>query len=105
MFSSRSEQAEFEAVLRRDPTNLTNWLHFIELHVDEPWEERKAVFERVLAVLPASYKIWRMYLTELRQYCSSKKLTDPAFDEANAIHEKAFVFLHKVCKTVTFFYL
>lgn len=100
MFSSQSERDEFEAVLRRDPSNLRNWLHFIDLHADDEWKDRKAVFERVLAVLPGSYKIWRMYLIELRQRCSKLKLGDEKFEEANSIHEKCFIFLHKV-----FFYL
>ncbi|GIQ83826.1 hypothetical protein KIPB_005211 [Kipferlia bialata] len=54
----------FEKEVARDPTDLTTWLRYIGAVADQDAYVRARVFERCLAVLPRSYKVWRMYLRD-----------------------------------------
>lgn len=45
---------------------------------------------------PPSYKLWYRYLKARRAQVKRRCVTDPAYEDANNCHERAFVFMHKV---------
>lgn len=47
------------------------------------------------ACLP-SYKLWYRYLKARRAQVKHRCVTDPAYEDVNNCHERAFVFMHKV---------
>lgn len=47
------------------------------------------------ASLP-SYKLWYRYLKARRAQVKHRCVTDPAYEDVNNCHERAFVFMHKV---------
>ncbi|XP_030826385.1 pre-mRNA-splicing factor SYF1 [Camarhynchus parvulus] len=51
---------------------------------------------RALRELPGSYKLWYQYLRQRRAQVKGRCPSDPAFEEANAVHERALVFMHKM---------
>lgn len=44
----------------------------------------------------SSYKLWYRYLKARRAQVKQRCVTDPAYEDANNCHERAFVFMHKV---------
>jgi len=94
---SMAEQVAFEQAVLDAPGVLKNWIFYLESRINAPWPEREQIFERAVEALPASYKIWRMYLREVRQRCKDLPLIDPQFERANNVHERAFLFLRAVC--------
>ena len=45
---------------------------------------------------PPSYKLWYRYLKARRAQVKHRCVTDPAYEDVNNCHERAFVFMHKV---------
>lgn len=43
-----------------------------------------------------SYKLWYRYLKARRAQVKHRCVTDPAYEDVNNCHERAFVFMHKV---------
>lgn len=54
--------------------------------------------DRSLSAPPAfpSYKLWYRYLKARRAQVKHRCVTDPAYEDVNNCHERAFVFMHKV---------
>lgn len=44
----------------------------------------------------SSYKLWYRYLKARRAQVKHRCVTDPAYEDVNNCHERAFVFMHKV---------
>lgn len=57
---------------------------------------RFEVFERALAVLPRSYKLWHQYLTERITDCRDLSILDPKFSETNAAFERSLIHMSKM---------
>lgn len=49
-----------------------------------------------LSFLLISYKLWYRYLKARRAQVKHRCVTDPAYEDVNNCHERAFVFMHKV---------
>lgn len=47
-------------------------------------------------LLYLSYKLWYRYLKARRAQVKHRCVTDPAYEDVNNCHERAFVFMHKV---------
>jgi hypothetical protein len=72
------------------------------MEIDD-WEEERKDLEKEVTLNPGSYKIWRKLLMKVRQECNNLSPDDVRVIEANEMHEKAFIFLHKM--RIYFFYL
>jgi hypothetical protein len=62
----------------------------------DDWEEERKDLEKEVSLSPGSYKIWRKLLQKIRQECKNLSPDDIRVVDANEIHEKAFVFLHRM---------
>lgn len=90
------EDLPYEEDVLRNPYSVKHWLRYLEFKADAAPYARNILYERALAELPRSYKLWRAYLTERRQQLRNVPPGDPAFDAVNAAFERCLVHLHKV---------
>lgn len=54
------------------------------------------MFERALATLPRSYKLWHQYLSERIRQCRDICITDSKFADTNAAFDRALVHMNKM---------
>lgn len=92
---SSSELAHEEDVLRR-PFVVKAWLGYLQALEKAPLKRRFLVYERALAALPGSYKLWHAYLKELLQYVAKKHPESPAHERLNTVFDRALVYMHKM---------
>ena len=59
-------------------------------------QARFLLFERALAALPGSYKLWRAYLLARVESVKGRAVTDPRLEVVNATFERALIFMHKM---------
>lgn len=52
------EDLVYEEELLRNPFTLKLWWRYLEARRDAPARKRYLIFERALAALPGSYKLW-----------------------------------------------
>ena len=90
-----SEYTSYDNI--KNPYNFKSWWNTISASTDAPYEARIKIFEAALHYLPASYKIWFNYLSEAREYVSSRyNPYDKRYDVINDLHERALITLHKM---------
>ncbi|XP_069737662.1 pre-mRNA-splicing factor SYF1 isoform X2 [Phaenicophaeus curvirostris] len=94
--SFEEEDVQHEEEILRNPFSVRCWLRYIQARHQGPPQRLNLLFERALRELPGSYKLWYQYLRQRRQQVKGRCPTDPAFEEANACHERALVFMHKM---------
>ncbi|KAJ8904211.1 hypothetical protein NDN08_000736 [Rhodosorus marinus] len=92
---SSLELAHEEDVLRR-PYVLKAWLAYLQALEGSLPDRRFLIYERALATLPGSYKLWLAYLTERRAQVKGKHPDSPAFDRMDTVFERAIVYMHKM---------
>jgi len=92
---SSLELAHEEDVLRR-PYVLKAWLAYLQALQGSLPERRFIIYERALAALPGSYKLWHAYITEWCAQLKGKHPDSPAFDRMDTVFERAIVYLHKM---------
>ncbi|XP_063175016.1 pre-mRNA-splicing factor SYF1-like [Chroicocephalus ridibundus] len=90
------EDVQHEEEILRNPFSVRCWLRYTQARQKGPPARLNLLFERALRELPGSYKLWYQYLRQRRQQVKGRCPTDPAFEEANACHERALVFMHKM---------
>jgi pre-mRNA-splicing factor SYF1 len=57
---------------------------------------RNILFERALASLPGSYKLWHAYLKDRVSQVAGRCVADPKLEVVNNTFERALVFMHKM---------
>ncbi len=64
MASAASTADVFEAELSRNPYSLHTWLGYLASCGAHPARARLALYDRAVAHLPGSYKLWMAYVQE-----------------------------------------
>lgn len=80
-----------EERVTRDPYALSSWLSYIS-HVSKQPSSQGALFcvyERAVAALPGSYKVWRAYAHAFREYASTFHPMHPARQAALDVSNRA----------------
>uniref|UniRef100_G1QJP1 XPA-binding protein 2 n=1 Tax=Nomascus leucogenys TaxID=61853 RepID=G1QJP1_NOMLE len=80
----------------RNQFSVKCWLRYIEFKQGAPKPRLNQLYERALKLLPCSYKLWYRYLKARRAQVKHRCVTDPAYEDVNNCHERAFVFMHKM---------
>ena len=57
---------EYEEELQHNPYSLMLWMRYLDAQKSASTAVRTMLFERALRLLPRSYKLWQMYLSERR---------------------------------------
>ncbi|KAG9488660.1 hypothetical protein GDO78_004942 [Eleutherodactylus coqui] len=91
------DDLQFEEEILRNPYSVKCWMRYIESKLSAPAHTLNLIYERALKELPGSYKLWYAYLKQRRKQVKRRCITDPAFEEVNNCHERALVFMHKLC--------
>ncbi|KNC48691.1 uncharacterized protein AMSG_00468 [Thecamonas trahens ATCC 50062] len=86
----------FEEDVVTEPYSLRAWLRYLKHKRSAAAEARDALYERALAALPGSYKMWRRYLTERVQRVRSFPVTADQWAAVGNVFERALVFMHKM---------
>mmetsp|Transcript_7686 Transcript_7686/g.23262 ORF Transcript_7686/g.23262 Transcript_7686/m.23262 type:complete len:918 (+) Transcript_7686:163-2916(+) len=92
---SAAELAHEEDVIRR-PYVLKAWLSYLQALEKFAPRKRFLIFERALAALPGSYKLWYAYLEERMRYTREKHPQDVEYERLHNLFERALVFMHKM---------
>uniref|UniRef100_G3UFR5 Pre-mRNA-splicing factor SYF1 n=1 Tax=Loxodonta africana TaxID=9785 RepID=G3UFR5_LOXAF len=90
------EDLPYEEEIMRNPFSVKCWLRYIEFKQGAPKPRLNQLYERALKLLPCSYKLWYRYLKARRAQVKHRCVTDPAYEDVNNCHERAFVFMHKM---------
>uniref|UniRef100_M3YA37 Pre-mRNA-splicing factor SYF1 n=1 Tax=Mustela putorius furo TaxID=9669 RepID=M3YA37_MUSPF len=90
------EDLPYEEEIMRNQFSVKCWLRYIEFKQGAPKPRLNQLYERALKLLPCSYKLWYRYLKARRAQVKHRCVTDPAYEDVNNCHERAFVFMHKV---------
>ena len=64
----------FEEELQRNPFCLKTWVSYVEAQKAAPGAARLVLYERAVAQLPGSYKLWHAYLVEAVKEVSTLSL-------------------------------
>ncbi|NXI29685.1 SYF1 factor, partial [Sterrhoptilus dennistouni] len=96
MSPQEEEEVQHEEELLRNPFSVRGWLRYAQARQRGPRPRLNQIYERALRELPGSYKLWYQYLRQRRAQVKGRCPSDPAFEEANAVHERALVFMHKM---------
>uniref|UniRef100_A0A452UKD2 Pre-mRNA-splicing factor SYF1 n=1 Tax=Ursus maritimus TaxID=29073 RepID=A0A452UKD2_URSMA len=89
------EDLPYEEEIMRNQFSVKCWLRYIEFKQGAPKPRLNQLYERALKLLPCSYKLWYRYLKARRAQVKHRCVTDPAYEDENNCHERAFVFMHK----------
>jgi pre-mRNA-splicing factor SYF1 len=89
---------DMEEEVSRNPYYLKGWLNYLKLKEGARPVERYILFERALINLPRSYKLWYLYLNELKVRLKGKKITDKRFIGFIGLFERSLVHMHKMPK-------
>uniref|UniRef100_A0A8C6QD01 Pre-mRNA-splicing factor SYF1 n=1 Tax=Nannospalax galili TaxID=1026970 RepID=A0A8C6QD01_NANGA len=90
------EDLPYEEEIRKNQFSVKCWLLYIEFKQGAPKPRLNQLYERALKLLPCSYKLWYRYLKVRRAQVKHRCVTDPAYEDANNCHERAFLFMHKM---------
>uniref|UniRef100_A0A3Q1LL70 Pre-mRNA-splicing factor SYF1 n=1 Tax=Bos taurus TaxID=9913 RepID=A0A3Q1LL70_BOVIN len=90
------EDLPYEEEIMRNQFSVKCWLRYIEFKQGAPKPRLNQLYERALKLLPCSYKLWYRYLKARRAQVKHRCVTDPAYEDVNNCHERAFVFMHKM---------
>ncbi|NWV54799.1 SYF1 factor, partial [Daphoenositta chrysoptera] len=85
------EEVQHEEELLRNPFSVRGWLRYAQARQRGPRPRLNQIYERALRELPGSYKLWYQYLRQRRAQVKGRCPSDPAFEEANAVHERALM--------------
>lgn len=96
-FVQTEEDLPFEEDVIRNSYVLKAWLRYIEHKQESPAYIRNILYERAVKELPGSYKLWSMYLMDLKRQVRGRVITDPFYEEINNSFERCLVFLSRVC--------
>ena len=89
----------YEQELIKNPYNLKAWLDYANFkRTNGSLLEQAFVLERACAVLPRSYKLWKMYLELRVRHLKGRNSAKHAmeFRKVNALFERALVLLNKM---------
>lgn len=90
------EDLVFEEGLLRTPFALPLWLRYLDARKGAPAPKRYLLYERALAALPGSYKLWHAYLGERVEAARGAPPGSPPADALAAVFERALVTMHKM---------
>eukprot|EP00981_Chlorochromonas_danica_P008071 scaffold1962_cov180-Ochromonas_danica.AAC.6 len=90
-------EAQFEEEIRRNPYSVRTWINFLASKADDPQPlERFTLYERALAYLPRSYKLWHAYLTERRAHLKKVSILSKKYTLLIDLYERSLVYLNKM---------
>jgi pre-mRNA-splicing factor SYF1 len=95
-FLEEEQDFEYEEEILRNPYNLKLWLRYLATKKNAPSDVRNVLYERAVKLLPRSYKLWNMYLTERRIEVQELCIVDRKVEAVNNCYERALVHLHKM---------
>jgi pre-mRNA-splicing factor SYF1 len=99
-FEIEEADLPFEEQLQSAPYDFNLWWQYIRSWVnvtkDVPAGKLFLLFERALARLPGSYKLWMAYLEERKKRIRNLPPTSPAYEQVNQIFERAIIHLRKM---------
>lgn len=98
-----TEYLYYEEEVLRDPFTLKKWLFYLDALKYAPPKVKFSVYERAVAALPRSYKLWTMYLRERQEYTKKRHPDSKAYWIVNKIYERSLVYLNKVSGRALFF--
>ncbi|KAJ3130230.1 pre-mRNA-splicing factor syf1 [Physocladia obscura] len=104
-----ADDIPFEEECIRTPQFLKAWLFYLDHKATAPLAARSFIFERALAALPGSYKLWKAYidlrLASILNIKSTnpatglskrlKQIHDPDYEAMNSIFERALILCNK----------
>ncbi|KAJ0411750.1 hypothetical protein ATCC90586_006709 [Pythium insidiosum] len=83
---------ESEEEVSRNPYSVHAWLHYLAAAKDSPRSTRYALYERAVAALPRSYKLWKLYLDEFLDHeARGRRLDADGNEQLIALYERALV--------------
>ncbi|GJQ14523.1 hypothetical protein GpartN1_g6314.t1 [Galdieria partita] len=91
-----TEYLYYEEEVLRDPFTLKKWLFYLEALKYASPKVKFSVYERAVAALPRSYKLWTMYLRERQEYTKKRHPNSKAYLIVNKIYERSLVYLNKM---------
>eukprot|EP00727_Mastigamoeba_balamuthi_P006500 m51a1_g2470 putative pre-mrna-splicing factor syf1-like (915) ;mRNA; f:38499-41375 len=98
VFAPEEEDLPYEEDVLRNPYHLKAWLRYLEFKTatSAPARVVNLIYERALRELPGSYKLWHAYLGARARQARGRCPGDAAYERANAVYERALVFMHKM---------
>jgi pre-mRNA-splicing factor SYF1 len=87
---------QFEEQLKHNPCNLKIWWNYIQTKLDQPPILRYTIYERALALLPRSYKLWHAYLLDRTATLRHKSIRSRKYELLIETYERALVFMNKM---------
>jgi pre-mRNA-splicing factor SYF1 len=86
----------FEEELLRNATDIKVWLRYLAARKDAVSRKRHLLYERAVAALPGSYKLWHAYLRERVEEARGLPPGSPAHEALHNTFERALVTMHKM---------
>jgi pre-mRNA-splicing factor SYF1 len=83
----------FEFEFQRNPFRVKLWISYLDCNKCSPKKDRFMMYERALAVLPRSYKLWYRYLQERIAGVVGEPPISDSFQEINCLFERCLVYL------------
>lgn len=91
-----SLDVQFEEEVARNPYVVKLWWSYIQTKLDQPPALRFTIYERALAYLPRSYKLWHAYLMDFTKVLSSKSIKSRKYELLVQTYERALAFMNKM---------
>ncbi|EME27500.1 Pre-mRNA-splicing factor SYF1 [Galdieria sulphuraria] len=91
-----TEYLYYEEEVLRDPFTLKKWLFYLDALKYAVPKVKFSVYERAVAALPRSYKLWTMYLRERQEYTKKRHPSSKSYLIVNRIYERSLVYLNKM---------
>lgn len=95
-FGLTTSDTYFEEELKRNPYSIKLWLSYLQTKLDQPKIMRFAIYERALAIMPRSYKLWHLYLTERTEALKDKSVRNRRYELLIDTYERALVYMNKM---------
>lgn len=90
-------EVQFEDEVRRNPNSVRTWWNYAHSKVDEASPlDRFTVYERALAYLPRSFKLWHAYLEDRTAHMKRRSIKSKKYDLLIDTFERALVFMNKM---------
>lgn len=83
----------FEFEVKRNPYCVKLWVLYLDSKKTATTEERHTLYERALAVLPRSYKLWYRYLQERITAIIGDSPTSAGYKQVNNLFERCLIHL------------
>lgn len=92
--------SQHELDIAASPDDVRPWVRYVKSIKDDKSTARQkcVLFERAVAALPRSYKLWKAYLDLRTSLCTGLNPIQHSdeYDRVNALYEKSLVLLHKM---------